>query len=217
MTTATAKIEGPNKTVPRAANAGTTASKELSSLTRSQDIPYGFCHCGCGEKTRIAAHTDRRDGRVKGEPIRFIHNHHTRRVAVEYLEEDRGYATACWIWQRFIDRDGYARANVRGPGSNMAHRQYYEREKGPIPDGLHLDHLCRVRCCVNPDHLEPVTNAENQRRGDRTTLTASHVAEIKARLALGKSCVDLASEYGVAPPTIQHIKSGYSWKDIEAT
>jgi hypothetical protein len=47
-----------------------------------------------------------------------------------------------------------------------AHRLYYELEKGPIPKGLTLDHLCRVRCCVNPDHLEPVTPVENVMRGE---------------------------------------------------
>lgn len=46
----------------------------------------------------------------------------------------------------------------------LAHRVAYEIHVGPIPDGLEIDHLCRVRCCVNPDHLEPVTHRENMRR-----------------------------------------------------
>lgn len=47
----------------------------------------------------------------------------------------------------------------------LTHRYSYERAEGPVPAGLELDHLCRVRSCVNPEHLEPVTHRENMRRG----------------------------------------------------
>lgn len=67
--------------------------------------------------------------------------------------------TGCWLWNRSIDRHGYGRFN-----RELAHRRLYELYVGPIPDGLHIDHLCRVRHCVRPDHLEPVTQAENNRR-----------------------------------------------------
>jgi hypothetical protein len=67
--------------------------------------------------------------------------------------------SGCWLWQRSIDRAGYARI-----GARYMHREVYELHCGPIPAGLHLDHLCRVRHCVNPDHLEPVTQAENNLR-----------------------------------------------------
>jgi hypothetical protein len=50
-----------------------------------------------------------------------------------------------------------------------AHRWSYEHFVGPIPEGLHIDHLCRVRRCVNPDHLEPVTPKENYLRGEGPT------------------------------------------------
>lgn len=68
--------------------------------------------------------------------------------------------TGCWIWIGSIDRYGYGRIH----GGEHAHRVFYEEHVGPIPPGLQLDHLCRVTLCVNPDHLEPVTAAENQRR-----------------------------------------------------
>ena len=66
-----------------------------------------------------------------------------------------------------INDGGYAVLHMR-PIQRLrrAHRLYYELEKGPIPKGLTLDHLCRVRCCVNPDHLEPVTLVENVMRGE---------------------------------------------------
>ena len=67
----------------------------------------------------------------------------------------------CWLWTGTINDQGYgiSRRHFR------AHRIAYELLVGPIPDGLQLDHLCRVRNCVNPDHLEPVTARTNTRRG----------------------------------------------------
>lgn len=79
--------------------------------------------------------------------------------------------TGCWLFTG-ADRngDGYGAFNVgdKSEGTyrlRSAHRVSYEIFVGPIPEGLHLDHLCRVRCCVNPAHLEPVTCRENLRRG----------------------------------------------------
>lgn len=69
----------------------------------------------------------------------------------------------CWIVGK--NRNNYAAISVRGQGKKTAHRLVYEHLVGPIPKGRQLDHLCRVPACVNPDHLEPVTPAENKRRG----------------------------------------------------
>ena len=71
----------------------------------------------------------------------------------------------CWIWQACTGTNGYGLFRVDGR-MFKAHRFAYELFVGPIPDGLELDHLCRVRTCVNPEHLDPVTHAENVRRGE---------------------------------------------------
>lgn len=72
----------------------------------------------------------------------------------------------CWLWIGTRDRRGYGRfAAVWRDGKVLAHRWAYETFVGPVPDGLELDHLCRTPACVNPAHLEPVTHAENVRRG----------------------------------------------------
>lgn len=73
-------------------------------------------------------------------------------------------AAVCWPWQGHCHPDGYGRM-WDGTRWRPAHRMVYELEVGPIPDGLQLDHLCRNRSCVNPAHLEPVTNKENGLRG----------------------------------------------------
>ena len=71
----------------------------------------------------------------------------------------------CWLWTATRNRAGYGKFFVDGK-NRQSHRYAYELLTGPIPVGLQLDHLCRVRHCVNPDHLEPVTCRENLLRGD---------------------------------------------------
>lgn len=71
--------------------------------------------------------------------------------------------SGCWLWTGKLRR-GYGVACV-GMHEQPAHRLSYELFVGKIPDGLVLDHLCRLPCCVNPQHLEPVTIAENVARG----------------------------------------------------
>lgn len=69
---------------------------------------------------------------------------------------------ACWLWMGALYKDGYGQ--VRHGATSRAHRASFELFVGPIPDGLVIDHLCGVKHCVRPDHLEAVTQAENVRR-----------------------------------------------------
>lgn len=73
--------------------------------------------------------------------------------------------SGCWLWGASLDRKGYGQIMLHRNDLRRAHRVVYEAFKGPVPAGLDLDHLCRVRSCVNPDHLEPVTRAVNLNRG----------------------------------------------------
>jgi hypothetical protein len=71
----------------------------------------------------------------------------------------------CWLWTAAVSEAGYGVFSLEGGANAPAHRFSYELYRGAIPDGLSLDHLCRVRRCVNPWHLEPVTHKVNVQRG----------------------------------------------------
>lgn len=101
---------------------------------------------------------------------------HEYRMAYFFDRIDYEDVNDCWLWTGNITKTGYGWMKVRGVDS-YAHRWAYEGFVGPIPEGLHIDHLCHTnsltcpggnsclhRRCVNTDHLEPVTNAENARR-----------------------------------------------------
>ena len=92
-----------------------------------------------------------------------------KRPAEERFWEKVDKRGACWIWTGYRMSSGYGWFNPGGGKSVLAHRYSYLLLRGEIPVGLHLDHLCRTPPCVNPAHLEPVSPAENVRRGIRAT------------------------------------------------
>lgn len=95
----------------------------------------------------------------------------------------------CWLWTGVISDQGYGL--IRRDGRyRRAHRVNYERCVGPIPSGLVLDHLCRVTRCVRPNHLEPVTSAENTRRGD-----FSHLRETRPNHFHGVAVINAAKTH----------------------
>ena len=157
-----------------------------------------LCACNCGSPLR----PDKR-----GRYSRYLKNHDKRFKGIEHVEEDRGYVTPCWIWQRHVNpRTGYGQTPT-----STAHRYVYEREVGAIPEGLEPDHLCRVRSCVNPEHLELVSRAENARRGRKGKLTAKVVKMIRAS---EDPAVVLAQRYRVHHTTICDIRLHKTWKGV---
>lgn len=90
------------------------------------------------------------------------------RPMVERFWEKVNKTETCWLWLGATTRNGYGQIftkKVSGrPYHMLAHRYSYELFKGDIPEGLHIDHLCGVSTCVNPEHLEAVTQAVNNSR-----------------------------------------------------
>lgn len=84
---------------------------------------------------------------------------------------------SCWLWTASFSRGGYGQIH-RSHGTRRVHRISYELLVGPIPIGLDIDHLCRVRHCVNPSHLEAVSRQENILRGDARWNGQSNVAKL---------------------------------------
>lgn len=82
--------------------------------------------------------------------------------------------SGCWIWMGALTNNGYGRAKRNGK-TVVAHRVVHEALAGNIDEGMTLDHLCRVRCCVNPAHMEVVTPRVNVLRGE--TVTAKNAAK----------------------------------------
>ena len=173
-------------------------------------IPYGFCHCGCGGKTNVSLYTSRKDSTIKGNFCRYCRGHGKKKLT-EYLVNENG----CWIWQLAITPFGYGQKSVNYK-SVMAHRWYYEKYKGPIPEGLFIDHICGVRHCVNPNHLEAVTTSENTRRGNSAKLDWGKVKEIREIFSSGfLSITEIALEYSVSYKSIWCVIRNKSWVEVE--
>ena len=154
------------------------------------------CGCGCRRLSPVAA-----DGETA---------HHLRKPK-RVAEVDRGYLTPCRIWLLAKTAAGYAVEHCLDGSIAYVHRLAYEREVGPIPGGKQLDHLCRVRECVNPAHLEPVTQRENLRRGAGTKLTPSDVRAIRAST---ESQPALAERFGITQGHISRIRNERVWTDL---
>lgn len=93
---------------------------------------------------------------------------------------NRAEPDACWLWESATNQNGYGTFSMGGREGRpeFAHRVAWMLCMGPIPEGLVLDHLCRVPGCVNPSHLEPVTHRENCARGVAAEVNAARQLSI---------------------------------------
>ena len=205
----------------------------------SQEIPYGYCHWGCGQKTNLSTQNRPQRGFMRGEPVRFVRGHaapppqSARSHFDKYLVP--GAPDECWLWKGWQDRKGYGMLEVgsKRDGTRRrvsAHRLSYELNVGPIPASMSVCHRCDMPLCCNPAHLWLGTHVENmadrdakERTRSGSPFTAGHtyqtrkltsemVAAIRARLAQGEKEVALAREFGVSETTMWRVARYKAWR-----
>lgn len=209
-----------------------------TTIELARDADYGFCRCGCGNRTQPADKTRLRLGIRQGEPNRYIRGHQTKGTGKplparvwENIDQSAG-PDACWPWKLTKDHKGYGKlSNVNGrPGSRTAHRLAYELTFGVIPNGLCVCHSCDNPACCNPRHLWLGTPGDNNRdmfakgrnvsaplRGSTqhaAKLCESDIPEIKAAIVAGESKGNIARRKGVSRRTIQFIALGKRWAHV---
>lgn len=197
-------------------------------------IPYGYCHCGCGEKTSIANYTDGRRQIRKGDPLPFLRGHRSRLTFEDrfWSRADRsGGPGACWEWRGNVGLNGYGRY-----GQRLAHRLAYEITHGEIPADRMACHTCDNRRCVNPAHIYAGTAMDNYndvvernptraiqnltvpQRGEvnkNSKLTADRVRSIRRDLAAGMPGADVAKKYGISQSNVSFIRQRKTWAWLE--
>lgn len=194
-------------------------------MSKKQEIPYGFCHCGCGQKTTISKDTNFNRGLVRGEPHRFLIGHgRCAPIAIRFWEKvkKRG-PDECWEWSAGKNAQGYGKIRINGCPEG-AHRVAWSLVNGPIPEGKIVMHKCDNPSCCNIAHLEIGTYGDNVRdmvkKGRhvhvKKIVTEEQVREMRKRYAQGGIFLrELAAENNMSIVGIHSIIRRKTWKHVE--
>jgi hypothetical protein len=131
--------------------------------------------------------------------------------------EQDGHPSECWLWKGNLNaKSGYGQArHSLYPNTVPAHRLIFELIHGKLPDHLDCDHLCGIRSCVRPEHLEPVSPAENTHRS--RNVCSLDWPRVRAIRSSSLSHAELAERFGVDPSTISRVRAGRTWIEPDAT
>lgn len=189
--------------------------------------PYGYCQCGCGQRTTVADHTDRHKGLYRGHPRRYLHGHHQSKNTLadafwQYVQA--ASEEVCWNWEGTKRQDGYGQFK-HNDELYVAHRASWIIHHGPIPDEMIICHKCDNPQCVNPHHLFLGTHADNMadkvskgrqaKRGETAKkLTRRAVSSIREAYAQGATQASLAEKYGVTMATISRVVTRKVWRNV---
>jgi hypothetical protein len=135
----------------------------------------------------------------------------------DYLIEDRGFESSCWIWQRGKDEAGYGKLSPGTKASDQrAHREYYRLACGPIPAGWHVHHRCEQPSCVNPAHLEAKSHSQHltdHKQAD-SILAWDDIREMRRLWATAEwTSQRLGERFGVETSMAWRIVDNRNWKD----
>jgi hypothetical protein len=217
-------------------NASNRPARFIGVDMDTKDIPYGYCHCGCGRKTKIATRTLKSDGVVKGEPLMFLQGHayKAKRPEVRFWENvDKGNDDECWNWKGGISKAGYGEIGVYVEHI-YAHRYSWMLHNGDIPSceghrhTMVIRHKCDNPLCVNPNHLEIGTQQDNlmdcvvrgrRPRGSKHWSGSRMTDEIFDKIISmhndGCPYTEISSATGFSTSAISHIVNGIHWKCME--
>jgi hypothetical protein len=198
-------------------------------------IPYGYCHCGCGEKTKISPWNVKRYGFIAGQPRQFLRGHHNSTFPVFNDFSKRFWSKVdikgideCWPFKN-NKSNKYGRIYYpKIKKYESAHRIAWELTNGPIPEGFDILHKCDFPPCNNPNHLFPGTQKDNMndmyskgrgnaKRGSLNygaKVTEMDVVKIRQLREQGLMLKEIADIYDLAITTTCNIIHKQTWKHV---